>query len=157
MFHSCVLNYAPHQMTSWPTLADHIVHVFQCEVIVFVCCFLFAGFRSPLLPTPVPPFYVELDLCLPVIPLLPPRSPHKSHQAPHQCKGAPRPANGKLLHHLALPSRYCDKHNTRSGWPSSVDRVYIHCIHPYHWFPPFYRVAPSEEPMTVTTTSGCKL
>ncbi|MEQ2184202.1 hypothetical protein GOODEAATRI_005481 [Goodea atripinnis] len=51
----------------------------------------------------VPP--VELDLCLSVIPLSPPHSPFKSPQALHQCKGGPPPANGKLLHRLALLSR----------------------------------------------------
>lgn len=85
MLHSCVLDHSLHQMRSWPVLADHIVHVFQYEVIVFVCRFLFIVFCSPLLLklclilfSSIIPLYVELDLCLSVIPLPPPRSPPKS-------------------------------------------------------------------------------
>ena len=116
MLHSSVLDHSLHQMRSWSTLADHIVHVFQYELIVFVCCSLFVGFRSPLSLTLclivlsfVLPFLVELDLCLSVTPLLPSHSPPKFPQAPHQCKGVLPPANGKLLHRRALHSRYCEK------------------------------------------------
>lgn len=56
-------------------------------------------------------FWVELDLCLSVITLALPCSPPKSPQVPHQCKGAQPPANGKLLHHLALLFRYHEKHS----------------------------------------------
>lgn len=58
MFHSHVWSYSrlllpslPYRVTSWPTLVDHIVHVFQYEVTAFFVGFLVAGYRSPLLPT----------------------------------------------------------------------------------------------------------
>ena len=108
-------------MRSWPTLADHIVHVFQYEVIVFACCSLFVGFHSPLLPNLLSyhgllcssRFKLSLTSACLWTPLPPSCSPHKSPRPLRQCKGALPPANGKLLRHLALLSRYCEKHLSR--------------------------------------------
>lgn len=129
------------KMTSWPTWAHHIVHVFQYEVIfVCACRFVLVGIRFSFVSSWFPQFsrfvVVELDLCLYVINLQPPRSPPTSPRAPHQCKGALRPANGKLLRRHARPSRYCEKHLT--GWktlppptPSPLTRVEA-CVYVIH-------------------------
>lgn len=125
MLRHCVLTYVPLPMTSWPTLPDHIVHVSNMRSS-FSFRFLCTGLLFPFVADPwfhLKPLCSSVLRCLSVTPPHPPtRSPRKSHQAPHQCKGVLHPANGKLPHHLAPPSRYYDI-TRRRGRPSCV------CIH----------------------------